>query len=842
MSPVFFTIATRNYFHYARALAASLKQHHGETERVLAVVDAQSDTIDLADLPEFDRVIGFDQLGLPSPEAFSFRYDAMELSTAVKPFLFSKLLAEGYDRLVYLDPDIQVYRPLTEVFTILDNGASTVLTPHSLSPVLHNQRPNDKTFLQCGAYNLGFMALADTPQTRAALQWWQTCTEHGCVSNRLSEGLFADQKYIDLWPSYCADTHILRDPSYNVAYWNLDTRDIVAVDGGYQVAGRPLAFFHFSGIVPGDRTILSRHQTRWTVDSSPALRQIFDAYHDALDRYGRERWSQVPYGFGAFRDGTPIPKLARIYFRDELEPFAENPFDVLPRWLKAPAATNPHPSSIVTQLMHRLWKERTDLQVSFHLRDTTSQMQYAEWYVSRGAAEADIPPAFVRGPREALRTLQEARDEAAKRPFRTLLARSVFTSLVRIAPQIKFLYRYIPARQRRGFLYGMQRTGWAGESPAVSEASLAPGLSLIGYPFAEMGLGAAMRSLARSVTTTQVPFDVVSFDLGTRHRHDDRTLVPFLAPRPQRRVNVFCVNADVIGFTMGSLGHAATASRYNIIRPFWELPRLHPQWSDALSHVDEVWAPTHFVKQAFLAAGIERVTHIPVAVEAPVGILPRREQFGIPADATAFLFAFDFSSYPARKNPQAVLEAYRRAFGEEPKARVALVIKTMGESPLKQQVFADLAKAAHQDGRIIIIDQVLTRRDMHALTASADVFVSLHRSEGFGLGIAEAMAMGKPVIVTDYSGSTDFVTAETGFPIPHRLVEVRPDDYPYFVEGQHWAEPDVEAAAKVMRSLADDRALRQDMGARAQRFMAAVHSPAAVGAIIASRLAELRLQ
>ncbi len=180
----------------------------------------------------------------------------MELSTAVKPFVFEKLFKEGYDRVVYLDPDIQLYRPLTEVFAAFDEGANAVLTPHSLAPNLNRQPPNDHTFLRAGIYNLGFVALADTSETRNAVHWWQTRLEHECVSNRMSDGLFVDQKFMDLWPVYCAGTDILRDPSYNVAYWNLDTREVVPCDGGgYHVAGRPLAFFHFSGIVPGS----SRH-------------------------------------------------------------------------------------------------------------------------------------------------------------------------------------------------------------------------------------------------------------------------------------------------------------------------------------------------------------------------------------------------------------------------------------------------------------------------------------------------------------------------------------------------------------------------------------------------------
>jgi glycosyltransferase involved in cell wall biosynthesis len=336
-----------------------------------------------------------------------------------------------------------------------------------------------------------------------------------------------------------------------------------------------------------------------------------------------------------------------------------------------------------------------------------------------------------------------------------------------------------------------------------------------------------------------VPFEIVNFDVDIQQRQRDRSLSAHLVQTPNRRTNVFCVNADMIGSTMRAMGGSATSGRYNIVRPFWELPRIHPDWLKALSQIDEVWAPTHFVKEAFVASGIERVVHVPVAVDIPSDILPRRVHFGIPADATVYLFAFDFSSYPSRKNPQAVLDAYRLAFGADVGAPVVLVIKTMGQSPLKPKILAEIAELARKDPRIIVIDEVLTRQEMHALTASCDVFVSLHRSEGFGLGIAEAMAMGKAVVATDFSGSVDFVSAETGCPVPYRLIEVKPGDYPYYIEGQIWADPDIDASAEIMRSLFENPALRLEIGARARQFMTQVHSPAAVGAIVAARLVEL---
>ena len=426
-----------------------------------------------------------------------------------------------------------------------------------------------------------------------------------------------------------------------------------------------------------------------------------------------------------------------------------------------------------------------------------------------------------------------------RRTLGNSLARITFKTLLGVRPYIEWLYRPFPADLRRGLLQALLQSAFRRGGRAPSAAQLQPGISLIGYPFADIGLGEALRSLARSLEAVRVPVDVVNFDIELEHPQKDRSLAPLVTTTPGKSVNLFCVNADAIVHTMRTLGPATTAGRVNIIRPFWELAHLHPDWRAALTVVDEIWAPTTFVRDAFIAGSDTPVTHIPVAVSIPPGIASDRAAFGIPDNVTAFLFAFDFSSFPARKNPEAVLAAYLRAFADDRTAPVALIIKTRGRSARKDDILAAIRAKAAADPRIIVIDRLLDRMQMHRLTASVDVFVSLNRSEGFGLGLAEAMAMGKAAIATDFSGNRDFLTPATGFPVPWQPVPVGPDDYPFFIPGQVWAEPDIDAAAAIMRQLAADPARIATVGAAARRYIEAVHSPAAVGHLIKARLAEL---
>jgi len=847
MRSAFFTISSWNYLHYSRTLAASMARHHPDFSRIIAIADTPRDDLGKEAFPEFDAHLFFDDLGLPDSRAFSFRYNVMELNTAIKPTVFRRLFAEGFDRVVYLDPDIFAYRRFDEILKAFDAGATSILTPHALAPNLHAEGPNDLTFMQAGIYNLGFLALAKTDETSALLEWWETRLRHECVANRLDDGIFVDQKFMDLWPAYCSGTHILRDPGYNVAYWNLDNRTIKKVGKRYEVNGSPLAFFHFSGITPGDKTILSKHQQRWKPTSTRELADLLAGYHAQLDTHGASRFAAVPYGFGKFANGTDIPNIARILYREKLEPFDGDPFSLMPGRLDRPAEIKPNPGGVLTQLAHALWNTRRDLQSHFPLQEGQSQLSYADWYASGGATSAGIAPSFAKTVADRLRQATSATtDSPAAVPARqasvttTRLARRTYRVLLKAHPYLRWLYRMVPPARRRQFLEAMFRRAWPANFDVTTQAQLAPGVSLFGYPFSETGVGEAMRSLARSIESAGIDYDVTSFDEQVLSSQRDRTLTRHIAARPSKMVNVFCVNADMLGSTLSGLGGGMLKNRYNIVRPFWELPLIHPQWLESLHSVDEIWAPTAFVRDAFIAGTDRPVVHIPVAVSIPSGIEANRERFRIPAKSTAFLFAFDFSSYPDRKNPDAVLQAYLRAFGQNRNRPVSLIIKTMGNSPYKRTILDSIRGMAQNDKRIVLIDEVLTRSEMYCLTKSCDVFVSLHRSEGFGLGIAEAMAMGKAVIATDFSGSRDFVSSRTGFPVPYRLVGVQPHQYPYFIEDQTWAEPDIDEAARIMTQLADNAGAIAAVGERARAYMAATHSVEAVGTLIANRLQDIQ--
>jgi glycosyltransferase involved in cell wall biosynthesis len=295
---------------------------------------------------------------------------------------------------------------------------------------------------------------------------------------------------------------------------------------------------------------------------------------------------------------------------------------------------------------------------------------------------------------------------------------------------------------------------------------------------------------------------------------------------------IHCVNADGTLLAAPGLKRAANPGKYRIGSWFWELERFPAAWSAAFDEIDELWAASPFIEAALSAASPKPVISMPLAVEFALPRAYTRREFGLPEDCFVCLFAYDFHSFGERKNPQAALAAFAQAFPQQ--RDVALVIKTVGGAQ-HPDALRRLQELARGDPRVIIRDQVLAREEMLGLQSVCDVFVSLHRSEGFGLALAEAMWLGKPVVATGYSGNLAFMDAANSCLVDYRLVPVREGEYIHGA-GQRWAEPDVAHAADWLRRLRQDPGLRQALGARAAQSMRERHSHAAVGARIRQRL------
>ncbi|MDC8753788.1 glycosyltransferase family 4 protein [Erythrobacter sp. sf7] len=361
------------------------------------------------------------------------------------------------------------------------------------------------------------------------------------------------------------------------------------------------------------------------------------------------------------------------------------------------------------------------------------------------------------------------------------------------------------------------------------------GVNLFGHALGRLGLGEDVRMAAKSLEAAGIPYVIRNVE-AVAAGQDEGLRSPSLSADLPYDVNLFCMTAESTLAAIIAQGPAIGEGRYNIGVWPWELPEWPQAWDHAWDFVDEVWATSRFTYDAYKRAAPIPVMHMPMAVNADATDGATRADFGLPQDHFLFGYSFDGLSSFARKNPQAVIAAFRKAFSPS-EFKVGLVLKSI-RGMADQSAWQALGDLMHGDQQIHVIDKSLSRGSLLDLYRSFDAFVSLHRSEGFGRNIAEAMLLAKPVIVSAYSGNMDFADDDTAALVPTGLREVRQGEYP-FGAGQKWGEPDVDAAACLMRRMVIDRDWRQGLAANASKRIRQRYSLDAVAKAWSGRLREL---
>ena len=292
------------------------------------------------------------------------------------------------------------------------------------------------------------------------------------------------------------------------------------------------------------------------------------------------------------------------------------------------------------------------------------------------------------------------------------------------------------------------------------------------------------------------------------------------------------VNAPDMPLALLRLGREAARNRRIIGAWAWELPDPDPAWAVGVRYVHEIWAPSRFAADALekIAPGRVRVVTPPVAIAPPMPAVLDRAAFGLPAAALVVLTAFDLASSFTRKNPLAAVAAFRAAFGDDPTRILVLKLGNPGHFPAD---FATIRAAVATAKNIRLETRTMPAAEHFALMACADIVLSLHRSEGFGLVLAEAMLLGIPVIATGWSGNLDFMDAASAMLIRPRLVPAIDPRGVYAVPGALWAQPSLGEATAALRHLAGDGAARRALGARGRAMAVARLGTASLAAALA---------
>ncbi|MGH9336348.1 MAG: hypothetical protein ACRD21_21640, partial [Vicinamibacteria bacterium] len=412
--PVVCTIVSKNYLAYARTLMRSLRRFHDDLVLVTLLVDTVDGRFDPSAEP-FDTILAED-LDIPRWKHFSMKYDIMELNTAVKPYLLEVLFDRfGAEKILYLDPDIVAYRRLDGILDALDR-CEVALTPHILGPIDDGRSPSELDFLRVGTYNLGFLGLTRRGSWRELLRWWQGKVYADCTTE-VERGIFVDQHWMDLAPSFFENVGILRDPGCNVAYWNFKNRRLERRSGEYEVNGSPLTFMHFSGFSIDNVERVSKHQNRFVLsDLNEHYRALFEDYGERLRAHGHETTRRWPYAYGAFEDGAPISYPLRVCLRKN-DPDAErwpDPFDIRGEDNFRAWATTPSTRDRLRFLSpYALTVHELDpgLKARYPLRYVSKDVarwfegEFARWFVRERGSSLSFHPIYVDPIQEAIRNV-----------------------------------------------------------------------------------------------------------------------------------------------------------------------------------------------------------------------------------------------------------------------------------------------------------------------------------------------------------------------------------------------------------------------------------------------------
>ncbi len=778
------TIAARNYLPRVKVLAESFRLTHPDGIFDLCVVDDIDDEVESDDGINLIRLrdLSLDENQLRLMAVF---YDITEFSTALKPWVMEAALKRVPGPVLYLDPDIEVFSSLAELAR-LSSVHGIVLTPHVLEPIPRDgTTPPETLIMRAGMYNLGFLGLSE--DSSEFLGWWQERLAFDCVS-RPDAGLFTDQKWMDFVPSLFP--HVIhRDPGCNAAYWNLHERPISFRDGRYFAGGSPLVFLHYSGFDPYGPHVLSKYagdNPRVLLSSEPALRELCEQYAERVRRSEAEVVSPA-YGWNRLASGLEIDIVMRQLVRDAVMAEATGKSSSLPdlaavdgparfeEWLLEET-----PNRCLPRYLDGLLAVRADVDAAFPEMVHGACDGFLDWLRSNAVRETGLSATMV-------------------------------ASLDRIM------------------------SNWVPEEPASPVRGAPPVVEIIGLFRAELGVGEAARRSASALRAAGIVHRTTGWHRASASRESAAAPESSLDLRGKSDVAIVNVNADVFSWVSDDLGPTHLHGRYRIGAWFWELSDFPKSFHPAFDLVDEVWAASRFMRDAISQSSPIPVVHMPLPLVAPEVADVSRAELGLDERFT-FLFVFDLLSVSGRKNPLGLIDAYTKAFASGDGAR--LVIKTINGDqrvPDREQILI----AA--DGRtdIAVLDGYLDTGHLGALLSAADCYVSLHRSEGLGLTMAESMALGKPVIATAYSGNLDFMTPETAYLVNHTMVPVGRGNDPYDPRSR-WADPDLDQAAAYMREIFDNPVAAAATGGRARVDLERRFSPQACGRRMAQRIEQIR--
>jgi glycosyltransferase involved in cell wall biosynthesis len=836
MSMHVITLATPSTLPQARVLADSLRRHQPDWPLDILFVgrDREADT-DGGGTSRLRSVA--DELDV-DVERLIASHDEEDLIALLLPRVLKSYSARGIGPLLHLPPTAWVLGDLAPVPTALETR-SVLLVPRMTADV-----PNDgllparEQMELAGRMSDTIVGVDGTAGADGFLTWWTGRLEQtlGSLDGRSVGARPEDRPWLarllELAPARFA-TGVLEDPGCNLSMWNLHLHSLQSTHEGTLVDGRwPLRWLDLPGFRPDRPHQLGAGASRVRISRSPALRELCLAYAGELERAG---WSAGDrrHDIGRRLAEGLVYDDALDALRMRAEALGERYDDLFDpdggdarafvSWLEGPAPAGGE-YGVNRYVYYRVARERSDVVRAYPDLDGLDGPEYVEWCWVFGREEVSIPDRFM----------PPQPGSTAVRPHTAATGRSPRTS----GPSASE-----PAEDATAETAESALTPAASEPDSRTPAEqngAQPAVRVTGYLSHTLGLGAAGRGYAQAleaagvaVSTASVPLHHLELPLELQDGYGRHGFEDVVHDGVHHGFEIVAVNADELPSFVGRLGEDYfQGPRIGIWG--WETDTIPVRWQRAFALVQEVW-----VYSRFMAGNIGAVAPVPtIALPPPVQPPPEPAtplRLDVPDDGFLFLFVFDYLSTIQRKNPVGLIEAFKRAFapGEGPR----LLLKTIN-GPLRPLAEEEVLWAAHGRPDIHVLDRSLSGEQLNGLMAGCDCYVSLHRSEGFGLTMAEAMAIGKPVIGTGYSGNLDFMNAENSYLVEYELGRVGPDCEIYPPEGT-WAQPSVEHAAESMRRVVERPEEAAAIGARAREDIARELSAQTTGKAMRRRLEEL---
>jgi hypothetical protein len=819
------TLATSATLPQARVLARSMKEHMPDWPLDIVLVgraDTGPDPAVGAEEPMRVQAAA-DVLDL-DVELLIARHEAQDLVTLLVPRVLRAYGVRENGPVMHLPASAWVVGDLTPIEHALSARSVLLVSRATADLPDDGLLPTQLELERAGRISESAMAIDGASGSEGFIPWWIERVQWvlGSLDGRERPVRPEDRiwlaRYLELAPARFW-TAVVDDPGCNVSMWNLHDRTVEASPEGPLLDGRwPLRLLDLAGFDPERPYRLSATASRTRLSRMPALRELCIRYAEELKRAGwrdLDHRSDVgrPLADGLLYDDSLRALHARALALGERfeDLFSVQGTRAFTDWLEGPAPWG-GAHGINRYVFYRVARERPDVLRAYPDLDGPDGAGYVDWCWTFGRTELGILERFM---------------PPASRAATATESPGNLTPLEGASTQ---------AAEELG------PAGSAGEraqprNPLAAGGS-GPAVRVSGYLGHSLGLGAAARGYVQALGAAGVPVSTVSVPLqhltlpaalGSQYgRHGFEDLVH----QGRHGFEIVAVNADELPDFIGRLGEDFfQGPRIGIWG--WETNSIPARWQRAFALIDEIWVYSRFMAQNIGAVAPVPVIALPPPVQPPAEpVAPVR--FGVP-EGFLFLFVFDYLSTIQRKNPVGLIEAFRQAFA--PDEGPQLLIKTIN-APLRPLADEEVLWAAHGRPDVHLVDRSLNGAELSGLMAACDCYVSLHRAEGFGLTMAEAMAIGKPVIGTGYSGNVDFMNDENSYLVDYTIGRVGPDCEIYPADGE-WAEPSIRHAAELLRRVVEEPREAVAKAETARADMARLLSPAVTGLRMRERLEEI---